>query len=399
MKRLLISLTLVIAILSLTGAYPASNETTLGDNFSAAKNLHSFPGTKDIKKEFDVKKGQLLSVELDAGGSIKIKSWDKEVVEVNVSISGSDAEDVEVEFEQNSSGIKIYADYEGSHRNRSSNIRFEIMVPKQFDVDFETTGGSVSIDGVEGTLEGKTMGGSLNLSNLKAKINMSTMGGSIELTDSELDGKVKTMGGSISLENLTGDVDAETMGGSIDQKNVKGRKGADGKALNLKTMGGSIRVDDVPNGAYLKTMGGNISVKSAGKFLEVETMGGEIEVDAIDGSIKGKTMGGDVFVTMIGDPAKGDRDVSLTSMGGDIELTVPKGLSMDVDIEIEYTRDYEDDVEIISFFDIKKENSDNWKYSHGNKSKILYGTATVGDGKNKIRIRTINGVVKLKELN
>jgi len=40
---------------------------------------------------------------------------------------------------------------------------------------------------------------------------------------------------------------------------------------------------------------------------------------------------------MVGDPAKGKRDVEIQSMGGDIILTVPSALSMDFDIRLTYT--------------------------------------------------------------
>ena len=63
-------------------------------------------------------------------------------------------------------------------------------------------------------------------------------------------------------------------------------------------------------------------------------MGGNIEIDAVDGLVKATTMGGDVNVRMVGDPAKGKRDVEIQSMGGDIMLTVPSALSMDFDITL-----------------------------------------------------------------
>ena len=43
-------------------------------------------------------------------------------------------------------------------------------------------------------------------------------------------------------------------------------------------------------------------------------------------------------VRMVGDPAKGKRDVEIQSMGGDITLTVPSALSMDLNITLTYTK-------------------------------------------------------------
>lgn len=396
MKKSILLILFVFLAVGVSGSYaPAKYTSPYFEITDAGKTI--LPPGDDITKEFTVKKGQLLKIDSEAGGGIKIQGWDKDVVKVEVFFSGRDAEDVEVEFEEASDGVAVYCDYDGHKRNRSAKIRFEIMVPKEFDLDLETAGGSLNIDGVKGELIGETMGGSLELRNLEGVVKMNTMGGSIELEDSNVDGKVKTMGGSISFINVTGDVDAETMGGSIKQKNVKGNNSSEGKPLHLSTMGGSINVDDVPNGAYLKTMGGSIQVNSSGDYLEVETMGGGIEINEVDGGVDAKTMGGDVYVNMIGDPSKKDRDVTLSSMGGDVELTVPAGLSMTINIEIEYNRKYEDRVDIMSDFDLNIEKTDNWEYNHGEKHKTLTGTGKVGDGKNRIKIRTINGVVKLKK--
>ena len=396
MKRSVLFIMFVLIAVGVSGSHAPVNNSGLNFAFTSSAKILP-PGGDDITKEFTVKKGQLLRIDSEAGGGIRIQGWDKDVVKIDVSLSGRDAEDIEVEFEETSDGVAVYCDYDGHKRNRSAKIKFDIMVPNEFDLDLETAGGSLDIDGVKGELIGETMGGSLELRNLEGVLKMNTMGGSIELEDSNVDGKVKTMGGSVSFRNVTGDVDAETMGGSIKQKNVKGNKGSDGKPLRLSTMGGSIDVDDVPNGAYLKTMGGSVEVNSSGDYLEVETMGGSIEIGAVDGGIDAKTMGGDVYVTMVGDPSKKDRDVTLTSMGGDVELTVPAGLDMTIDIEIEYTRKYEDRVDIISDFDLNVERTDDWKYNHGNKHKTLVGTGEIGSGKNRIKIRTVNGVVKLKK--
>ncbi len=143
-------------------------------------------------------------------------------------------------------------------------------------------------------------------------------------------------------------------------------------------------------------MGGGIKVNKAANYIDAETMGGSIDIKEIDGKVKATTMGGDVDVKMVGDPQKGDREVFLKSMGGDITLTVPAELSMDIDIEIAYTKDNED-VKISSDFNLKEERTTEWEKSNGSKKKYVYGKATVGGGKNKVKIRTINGDVILKK--
>jgi len=102
-------------------------------------------------------------------------------------------------------------------------------------------------------------------------------------------------------------------------------------------------------------------------------------------------MGGDVEVKMVGDPKDGDRDVKLTSMGGDITLVVPNGLSMDIDIEIAYTKNSRkdfDDCKIVSDFKIDEKRTTEWERKKGNSErKYVYGKGSVDGGKNKITIR------------
>jgi len=350
---------------------------------------------RDIKKEFQVKAGGKLNLELNSGASITAEGWDKELVSVEVQFGGRDADNVEFEFRQNGNDVTVESNYKEKRRNNSANIKVLVMMPQKYNVEFTTTGGSVSFKKVDGEFEGTTMGGSIDLSNVKGKAEMKTMGGSISVKSCDLDGKVETMGGSIDIDDLIGNLDLSTMGGSIKQNNVRERNDSSGKEVTISTMGGSIEVDQALNGARVKTMGGPITVNKAAKFVEAETMGGGIEIKEIDGRVKATTMGGDIEVKMVGDPNQGDRNVFLKSMGGDIYLTVPANLSMDVDIEIGYTKDH--DVKIESDFDLKQEREVVKKDSDRNRKKYLLGTGIINGGKNKIKIQTNGGDVYLKK--
>jgi len=390
---------LAIILILFTGSYPLSTGD-IGFDYSNPQldkeQYDEFPG--ETKKVFNVKPGQKLYIDLNTGGEIEIEGWNKDQVEVVAIIEGRDADEIELTINQSSSGVDVETEYEENWGNHNSDVSLFVKVPVKFDVEFHTMGGEVAISNVNGEMEGKTMGGAMDLTNLKGNLELTTMGGGILLKDSEVDGEVKTMGGEVTLENVIGDVDASSMGGAVTHRNVKGKKGPSvGKEVHITTMGGALKVDDAPNGAYLKTMGGKITVESVARFLEAITMGGDIKVRSLDGWAKLKTMGGDVEVKMVGDPSKGERDVQITSMGGDIELIVPAGLSMDIKIELAYTKRYDGDFNIYSDFKIEKESTKEWERDHGSKRKYIYGTGEVGGGKNKIRIKTINGDVYLKK--
>jgi DUF4097 and DUF4098 domain-containing protein YvlB len=357
----------------------------------------------DIKKEFRVKPGQKLEVDLQSGGDIIISGWNEEKVSVQANLEGRNAKGVRVDVTELPSGVSVTSDIERRHRNWNTDIEFHIKVPLKFDLDLHTAGGKISIDNVEGDIQGVTMGGALDLAKLKGTIDLKTMGGEVKLRSSEADGEVKTNGGNVLLRDVIGNVSGHSMGGSVTYDNVTDRLGkSTGKEVTITTMGGEINVDHAPYGANLSTMGGDISIHSAHQYVKAKTMGGNIDIDTIDGSVNAVTMGGDVSVNMTGDPNEGNRDVHIESKGGDITLVVPDALSMEVDITLAYTRDndrWENGrrPKIISDFDLQKDETTEWERKHGSARKYIYGKGSIGGGKNKIHIETINGDVRLKK--
>lgn len=348
-----------------------------------------------IQKEFPAAEGEKLEVNLKSGGTITVTGWDKPSALIKVHLKGEKEEKWDFKFRKTESGISV----ESRHLEKSGRApALEIHVPFKFDLELKTMGGGITLDNIEGDIGGRTMGGKLNLTKLKGKISLKTMGGDIMLTDSDIDGKVKTFGGRVLLENVVGDIKGSSMGGNVVYKNVKPRNGkSTGNVVHISTMGGSINVSDAPEGAEVHTMGGKIHIRSAKQFVAAKTMGGDIDIDDIDGWVKATTMGGNIDVTMTGNPEKGKRDVTLSSMGGDITLTVPAGLSMEVDIELVFTKNRQGKYKIISDFDIKEKISDKWDFGNGSPRKTIHGTATIKGGKNRIKIKTINGNIYLKK--
>ena len=358
----------------------------------------SISAQEKFEKQFDVKAKEKLVIDLETGSSIHIEGWNKNIVSAVASVSGRNAEDVEFTFNKTSFGVEITSEYHGRNNNYSSKAELKIMVPNQFDVEYKTMGGDVEVYKVEGRLEGTTMGGSLDLKNLKGYLDMKTMGGSIELTDSEVDGDLQTMGGTVLVENVVGDVNASSMGGKVIHKNVKSSKKSVGKEIDISTMGGGIDVDEALYGANVKTMGGEININKVKQFLKAETMGGNIYVKEADAWIKAKTMGGDVEVKLNCGTNADDRDVELVSMHGDVTLYVPADFSMNVDIEIKYSEDDDDEADIISDFDIKENLTKGKERKHINNTVTLHGAANLNGGKNKVTIRTVGGKVYLKKI-
>ena len=109
---------------------------------------------------------------------------------------------------------------------------------------------------------------------------------------------VRTGGGSVELRDTIGPATLRTSGGDIDAKNVNGT-------------------------VELRTSGGGILAESIQGDVDAETSGGDIRLLLVDGKIKGRTSGGSVRCSLVG----GNRGISATTSGGDIELTLPRAVA------------------------------------------------------------------------
>jgi DUF4097 and DUF4098 domain-containing protein YvlB len=356
-------------------------------------------------KTFPAPSGGKLILELEAGGTVAIEGTGGRSIEVAYADDCDPA--CEVQFEETRDGLRIHTGFLRSARSQNSDVDMRVKVPARFDVEVDSMGGGVSIDGVEGSFTGRTAGGDLRLRRVQGEAQLSTMGGDIELTDSELDGSLSTMGGEVIFENVVGDVRGSSMGGIVRYKNVRGRSGriaspdpdragiaeADPETVQISTMGGEIEVEDAPEGADLHTMGGDIDVQDARRFLRATTMGGDIDVQSIDGWVEATTMGGDIEVHVTGDGG----DVVLNSMSGEIELSVPEGFGMDLDLEIAYTRNSARDFEITAPAGLRPTVTPEWDHSQGSPRKYIRVKGAVNGGGHTVKVRTINGDLTVTE--
>jgi DUF4097 and DUF4098 domain-containing protein YvlB len=356
-------------------------------------------------REFSAKSGGTLILDLNAGGTVNITAGGGS--SISATYSTSCTPECSVTFEESREGLTITTRFADDRGNQNSDIDIDIRVPQSFDIELDSIGGGLSIDGVQGTFSGKTMGGNLTLNDVRGDARLKTMGGRIRLTNSELDGKLETMGGEVFFRDVIGDVRGSSMGGNVSYKNVQRRSGGYGspsrsgkdlkevglETVQISTMGGAIEVEDAPEGADVHTMGGNIRIEDASEFVRAKTMGGDIRIDAIDGWVDAITMAGDVEVFVTG---RGG-EVNLSSNSGDIVLHVPSGFSMDLDLEIAFTRNSRKTYNIDSPGSARSTTTSEWDHDHGTPRKYIRSTESLNGGGNSVKIRTINGNITVVE--
>ena len=288
-----------------------------------------------ITKSFNVKKGQLFYLKSDLG-SVEVNTWEQDEVKVVVTRKADTSskrraeeifEDLELNFDQDSEGVKVRAEYSGPKgwlgERRRLKLHFAVTVPKEFNldvntsggsiqvadligkIDLNTSGGSITIGKVDGPVNAKTSGGSISAQEVKGQVYAYTSGGSISIGQTAGSVDAKTSGGGITLDGVTGDAEAYTSGGSLNLKNLSGN-------VNAGTSGGSIYAEitgKIDRDCSLKTSGGSIRVylpRNVSAELDAHTSGGHVETDfpiTVQGvlkksALKGKINNGGPLITL-----------------------------------------------------------------------------------------------------
>ncbi len=251
-------------------------------------------GEETIERSFNVKPGGTLTVDTQLG-SIEVEGASGDRVEVKVirevrNSSRKQAQELwekfPVNFRQSGDDVTVTAEYTDKNRlrrlwddlGRRLRVRFIITVPDVYNLDLNTSGGSISAAGVEGQILSKTSGGSLNFDDISGDIRGRTSGGSVKIGRVDGDTEVHTSGGSITIRQARGEVRADTSGGSITVDEVMG-------TIQAETSGGSIKatITRQPQGAcHLKTSGGSVTVTLAEDIavsIDARTSGGRVHAD------------------------------------------------------------------------------------------------------------------------
>jgi hypothetical protein len=84
-------------------------------------------------------------------------------------------------------------------------------------------------------------------------------------------------------------------------------------------------------------------------------------------------------------------------MGGKVTLVVPAGFGMDLDVELAFTRDARREYHIEAPGGLQEAVSADWDGSHGSPRKVRRMSGAVNGGGHPVKVRTINGDVKIVE--
>jgi hypothetical protein len=159
-----------------------------------------------------------LSLDLRVGGSLTIVGGQDKVVRIRVTEAGRACGDCGVQLEDGADGIQLRSVRPGTS---GAQLRFEIEVPEHFDLDLTSAGGTVRIEGVDGTIRGSTESGELELRRLSGSVDLETKHGDVTLRESYVSGRVHTVGGRVLLEDVGGTVAGSSAKGRVIERRVQ----------------------------------------------------------------------------------------------------------------------------------------------------------------------------------
>ena len=230
------------------------------------------------EKTFPIDPGKQLKVKTPTG-DIEVTYWDESKVYIKI-LGDDDAEErIHFEFNNDDNLVEIIADKDGSLFSWFSgiNLKYEIKVPAQFNVDVSTSGGDIKLGGVNGTAKLHTSGGDIWAERVEGNLDVSTSGGDISLICGGTEIVAHTSGGDIDLDYFGPNVgiDLSTSGGDIE---VKLPSDFDA-SMELSTSGGDVSCNLTINNAT-KLSGHKIvaDLNNGGMDFSAHTSGGDIDV-------------------------------------------------------------------------------------------------------------------------
>ena len=298
-------------------------------------------------------------------------------------------------------GVYVSGELSGSrHHDHSAGAEFDIKLPARFNLDVETRGGDI---GVEGALQGEarltTAGGDIRTTEISGPIRVETAGGGITLGNLGARAEARTAGGSIHVGNVRGDAMIETSGGEIQVGQVDGTlraetaggdvviAGAAGQVM-AQTAGGQIEVGPTGGSVRAETAGGSIRLQGARGRVVAETAGGSIDLLQLEAGVRASTSAGRILAEFNAS-AKTFAASQLETSMGDVYVYLPVGLPLTIDAAIDAAAGHH----IVTDFPLSILGD---KEDFG--ERTIRGYGTLNGGGEVLRIRTVAGNIEIRKL-
>ncbi len=304
---------------------------------------------RDFSESFEVERGWALRLR-HGDGDVTIIPWDRNVVEITIHYHaehkgfGDDSKhDFTVEFEEKNGVIEVTgreskSGFMGLQIFILKEYTYTISAPRYLELDIQGDDGNIDIEKWSGRIEIRLDDGEISL-----------YGCGPEKT------RIKTGDGDISLDGHLGSIDIIGDDGHLDVNRGKFND------CRIHLDDGDIRVRDSEGNFYIEVDDGDTELlRIKTNVMDLKSQDGDFDIELL------KT---------------GKLDLEIKTDDGDIDLSLQSGISASFTIDIDDGRIRTD---LPSAKDVQKGN--HWM------------SGKLGSGKGRIRIRTTDGSVMLREI-
>jgi DUF4097 and DUF4098 domain-containing protein YvlB len=249
-----------------------------------------FAETDVIRKGFNVADGGTLRLDADFGDVKIVAGGTGVAIEITREGDGKRGRELmrehKITIRQEGNDVIIDSDIDDDDRGwfnffnwSNYEVQWNVRVPKNYNVVVKTSGGSIDLGDLGGTVDARTSGGSIETGRLGGHATLKTSGGSITINGALGRVDARTSGGSIRIGDTAGPVDARTSGGSITLARVKGN-------VYAHTSGGGITIDEASGSIDASTSGGSIKAQISGPITadsKLSTSGGNVTISVAPG--------------------------------------------------------------------------------------------------------------------
>lgn len=263
----------------------------------------------NVKRVKAVTSGGNISVNGNDGSETKVEvyvrssNWNNKLSETEIRQKLEKDYILTMEMQGDQLVLEAKSKNNGNGWKNGLSISFGVTVPKSISSDVRTSGGNIVMRDLAGNQDFTTSGGNLVVKDIKGQV------------------KGRTSGGNINAERLNDQIDLFTSGGNVNAEDCKGN-------INLNTSGGNMNLDNLSGMVTATTSGGNISGEVLSGEVVVSTSGGNVIIEKIRGSVKASTSGGHLTASI----DELGKYVKLGNSGGTIDLVLPSGKGLDLDI-------------------------------------------------------------------
>ena len=268
----------------------------LAFNFSQAQE-----GKYSFKEDYDISTPARLTISL-SDGDIKINPGNDGKIEVLYSVY-KENRFVSISKEELSKHVTIDVKHDGD--------MLDISIRQKRPVNWKNT--------YEVSVEVYTP--------VETSCNLRSSDGDIMISGLNAGQKCITSDGDIHINKINGKLDLQTSDGDIDVSKITGN-------MEIETSDGDISAEYVEGSIKLITSDGDISLSNATGAISARTSDGDIIASDCSGSVTASTSDGDIRCNLL----KITNKISFVTSDGDINVTIPKGLSLNLKVKGETLR-------------------------------------------------------------